>query len=240
MIVGDRLLECATLTANQKPVGAAESAADSVPSDTQDASALSAADFKAPVTIVAVEGDQISDHADVAMPAGSSVDGVAVVDPATSWLDGKTPLATPATLAAGQIVGLATTLAADGLNHVLFVDTAPSDAPDGGPTPVGQAAADGTARDDSSTQLPPSVVAASTGTSRATVTATDGTSVTLTLTLTSEDGSPTTATVDSTAVPFFAGDTRCTPGDIAIGTTLGAAYHLDGGNVIIDALMVDS
>jgi hypothetical protein len=242
-----RLTVPATLEAGQLVGMAAKLGADGVNRVVFiDTGASSAADnaadkpvsIKALVTIVAVDGDQVSYHADVPMPVGASADGVAVVDAATLWLDGNAPLAVPATLEAGQIVGMATTLGADGLNHVLFIDTAPSHARDGGATSAGQAAADGKAPDDNSTQVPSSAVAASTDKSRATVTATEGT--TITLSLAHDDGSPTTAAADSTSVPFFAGDTQCAPGDIAVGTTLGAAYHVYGGNTIIDALMLDS
>ena len=70
-----------------------------------------------------------------------------------------------------------------------------------------------------------------------TIATVDATSITVTLT--DQSGQTRTFAVDPATTPFYAGDSVCVPGSLAVGQELGVAFHFDeAGNVVGDAAML--
>jgi hypothetical protein len=183
--------------------------------------------FKGFVTVLSVEGAQLTFRVDEADPSAVT-SGAAVVDATTSWVDGGVPLAAPAALAAGQPIGLATTPGADGGDHVLLVDVGASARPADEPVEASKTPPD---------SPPADVAPGATGKSVATVSSVDARSLTVTLT---DESAPTTpVAIDLAGTPFYAGDTQCAPGTLTVGTQLGVGYHLgDDGQVVADIVIL--
>jgi hypothetical protein len=217
--------ECDVVLAGLRAAAAKpdDAAAKEIPTDTSASAGDEATGgFKGIVTILSIDGPQITfrtDEPKVVPPTTS----VATVDAATLWVDGTTQLNAPPTLQVGEQLGLASKPASDGVDHVVFIDVGATSAAS---QPDAKAAVPGPT-------LPPGPTAKS----RATITAVDATSITVSLDDTSE---PTkTAAIDVASTPFYAGDTACAPGSLTRGTALGVAYHLgDTGDVIADAVML--
>jgi hypothetical protein len=183
--------------------------------------------FKGIVTVLSVDGTQLTFRADDADPAAVT-SGAAVVDAATSWVDGGVALAAPPTLDVGEQIGLATIPGADGIERVLLVDIGPSAPQVNDPSAASKTPPDAPA---------PDVAPGATGKSMATVSNVDPASVTVTLT---DESAPTVpVTIDVAETPFYAGNTQCTPGPMALGTPLGVGYHVgDAGQVIADIVIL--
>jgi hypothetical protein len=179
--------------------------------------------FKGIVTILSVDGDQLTFRADEADPAATT-SGVALLDATTSWTDAGVPLDSPHALAVGEQLGLATTPGTDGVDHVILIDVGPSE-------PAAKGSSDDAKTPSDAPE--PSVAPAATGKSLATVDSVDPTSITITLT--DESAPSTPLIVDLAATPFFVGPTRCAPGAMTVGTQLGVGYHLgDAGQAVAD------
>ena len=90
---------------------------------------------------------------------------------------------------------------------------------------------------DATIELPgPSLPAGPTEKSVGTIASVDASSITVTLT--DQSGQTRTLAVDSATTPFYAGDSVCVPGSLAVGQELGVAFHFDdAGNVVADAAM---
>jgi hypothetical protein len=183
--------------------------------------------FKGLVTVLSVEGAELTFRVDEADPSAVT-SGAAEVDATTSWVDGGVPLAAPAALAAGQPIGLATTPGADGVDHVLLVDIGASARPADEPGEASKTPPD----------APPTDAApGATGKSIATVSGVDA--GTLTVTLTDESAPTSPVAIDLAATPFYAGNTQCTPGALTVGMQLGVGYHLgDAGQVVADIVIL--
>ena len=244
---------CATVLADVAAQPTSGSEVPKIPDNPASAEELSVRGYKGIVTITAVEGPQLS--FDVIEPTVST--GAGVVDDATEWVDGETPLATPPTLEVGQQLGLATEPDADGVDHVIFADVSavPDGEPNGDDKPLvagatmsaaesEKAAAVDAAGPDAdktpagATEGPNvSVPGEPTEKTSATITAADAT--TLTASLEDRLGQPVTVTIDIATTPFYADGTVCTPGVLAVGDEIGVAYHLgDGGIIVADAVML--
>jgi hypothetical protein len=200
-----------------------DAAAKEIPPDTSASGGDEATGgFKGIVTILSIDGPQLTFRTDEpkVVPATTSV---ATVDAATVWVDGTTQLDAPPTLHVGEQLGLASKPASDGVDQVVFID-------------VGATSA--ASQPDAKTAVPgPTLPPGPTAKSRATITAVDGTSITVSL---DDTSAPTkTAEIDVASTMFYAGDTACAPGSLTVGTALGVAYHLgDTGDVIADTVML--
>ena len=203
-------------------------------------------DFKGIVTILTIDGPQLtfrSDEPKVAPPTG----GAASLDAATVWVDGPTNLDTPPTLHVGEQLGLATTPASDGVHHVVFIDVGASAVVDEKPapgkkltTPAGSSTAtsDPSATPDTNIVVPGATLSPGpTEKSLGTITTVDAASITVTLD--DRSGQTRTFAIDLANTPFLAGDTSCVPGSLTVGTALGVAYHFDdAGNVVSDSVLL--
>jgi hypothetical protein len=173
--------------------------------------------------------------------------GVGTVDAETEWVDGQTPLDSPPTLQVGEQLGLATRPDSDGVDHVDFIDvsaTASSsvDVDENPATAVDKklkaaAESDPSATTDSTVVagaiLPPGPTEKSLGT----ITTVDASSITVNLD--DQSGQARTVVVDLATTPFYAGDSVCVPGSLAVGEQVGVAFHFDdAGNLISDAAML--
>ena len=251
------LPDCATVLAEiaARPTTDSEVPKD-VPADPASADELGAQGFKGIVTITAIEGPQVS--FDVDEPALTAVSsGIGVVDDATEWVDGETPLTTPPALAVGQQLGLATRQDGAGVDHVIFADVSaiPSEAHKDDSKPVidsanlsddelkkaveaaEAASAEDKAPEGTSEGANVSVPGEPTEKASATITAADATTVTASL----EDplGQPATATIDIATTTFYADQTVCSPGVLTVGDEIGIAYHLDEGDtIVVNAVML--
>jgi hypothetical protein len=59
------------------------------------------------------------------------------------------------------------------------------------------------------------------------------------VTVVDASGQETSLAIDLASTPFYAGDTQCVPGALAVGTELGVAYYFDdAGAVVSDAVML--
>jgi hypothetical protein len=202
--------------------------------------------FKGVVTILAIDGQQLTFRND--NPEGwPATSGLGLLDTSTEWVDGDLPLDAPASLQVGQQLGLATTPGADGVDHVIFIDindqvaldqSPPQDSKPMSPEQAAKLEAALAATPDATVVVPgASLPPGPTGKSKGIITAVDATSITVTL----DDGGGqvTTVVIDVATAPFYAGDSPCTPGALAVGTELGVAYHLDDtGNVVVDDVML--
>ena len=217
------LPDCAVVLAGLR---AAQTTPDTAPPKEVRTDTSAAADFgfKGIVTIVAIDGPQLTfrnDDPNIAPPTG-----VATLDAATVWMDGPTQLDSPPTLQVGQQLGLATAVAADGVNHVLFIDVSAS-------AGVGENSAPDKKIVEPGITLPPGPTAKS----RGTITAVDAASITATLDDVS--GQARTVAIDLATTTFYAGNTLCTPGSPTVGEQIGVAYHFDdAGNVVSDAVLL--
>ena len=199
---------------------------------------VSAVGFKGIVTILTIDGPQLTFRVDEPKVA-SPTTGVGTVDAATVWVDGQTPLDAPPPLQVGEQLGLATTQASDGVDHVIFIDVSaparvdekPASAPDRKLTTVGSSA--DTSIIVPGASLPPGPTAKSMGT----IVGVGATSISVTLDASSGQGK--TFDIDLAGTAFYAGDTQCVPGSLTVGSAIGVAYHFgDAGNVISDAVML--
>ena len=88
------------------------------------------------------------------------------------------------------------------------------------------------------TALPgPSLPAGPTEKSRGTVVGVDATSISVTVV--DAAGQERTIAIDLASTLFYAGDTQCMPGALAVGSEVGVAYHFDdAGAVVSDAVML--
>lgn len=200
--------------------------------------------FKGTVTILAIDGPRLTFRSD---EPNTPTSGTGTLDAATVWFDGSTQLDSPPTLQVGEHVGLGKRLASDGLDHVVFVDVSESAGVDGMPAPdkrlsttagSSTAVSDPPATPDTKIVVPgPTLPPGPTEKSVGTITGTDATSINVTLD--DRSGQATTFAIDLASTPFYAGDTRCVPGSLTVGTTLGVAYHFDdAGSVISDDVML--
>jgi hypothetical protein len=206
---------------------------------------LPEANFKGVVTILTVDGSQItfsSDDPKVTLPTS----GVAIVDATTLWMDGATHLDTAPSLQVGQHLGLATSAGSDGVDRVIFVDI--------GSVSVDAKVADAKPDDNKLEPAKPTTVDASgasvqidlpgdslppgpTEKSRGTVVGTEATSISVTVV--DATGVERTVAVDLASTPFYAGDTQCVPGALAVGAEVGVAFHFDeAGAVVGDAVIL--
>jgi len=228
------LPDCAVVLAGMQaanPTEAAIAAKDAVAAKDLSAdtssreSDLPEANFKGIVPILTIDGSQIT-FSPVDPKDSPPTSGVAIIDGDTRWMDGSTQLGVEPTIEVGQQVGLATAADSSGVDRAIFIDISTVEDKDAESKP------------DKSIDLPgPSLPPGPTGKARGTVIASDATSVTVTIADTS--GQDTTITIDLAGTPFYAGDTTCDPGALAVGTVLGVAYHLGSdGAVVTDAAMV--
>jgi hypothetical protein len=199
------------------------------------------ANFKGAVTILTTDGSQITFSADD--PGAPPTSGVAVVDEATRWMDGATQLDAAPTVQVGQHVGLATAAGTDGVDRVIFLDIGPiSVEADTKPADSKVVPADSTGVDPSGAAakvvLPgPALPPGPTEKARGTVVGADATSISVTVA--DASGQEKTFAVDLASTPFYAGDTQCAPGALAVGAEVGVAYHFDdAGAVVGDAVML--
>jgi len=186
---------------------------------------LPEANFKGAVTILTLDGSHVT-FSPVDPNNSLPTSGVANIDASTRWMDGSTQLDVAPTIGVGQQVGLATAADSSGIDRVLFIDISGAEANVADTQPA------------KSIELPgPSLPPGPTETPRRTVVGADTTSATATIADTS--GQDRTITIDLAATPFYAGDTTCAPGVLAVGTELGVAYHFDNaGEVVTDAAML--
>ena len=254
------LPDCATVLAGLPTTGSTDDSGvpKDVPGDpSASADELGEHGFKGIVTITAIDGPQLSftvEEPDIAPPSS----GLGTLDETTEWVDGSTPLTTPPALTVGEQLGLATKPDGEGVDRVIFVDVSPvsydakpdqADKPttDGAPlsadeldkmADVGTADSGGDEAPDTGTVLPGvSLPADSIEKSRATITAADAT--TLTATLDDRSGQTPTITIDIATTPFYAGDTVCVPGALAVGEEIGVAYHIgDADTFVADVVML--
>lgn len=145
------------------------------------------------------------------------------LDATTRWMDGSADLDGAQTLQVGQHVGLATAARTDGVDHVLFIDV----------SSVGAES-----KPAASIDLPgPSVPPGPTEKARGTVVASDAASISVSIVDAADQ--ERIVSVDLAGTPFYAGDTQCVPGTVALGAEVGVAYHFDAaGTVVSDAVMV--
>ncbi|MCU1401388.1 MAG: hypothetical protein JWN62_4497 [Acidimicrobiales bacterium] len=199
-------------------------------------------DFKGLVSILTVNGPQITFHVDA--PEGIP-EGAATIDADTRWTDGGGALDTGPELVVGEQIGLATQLGAHGVEHVAAIDLAASatvEATPASPTVPGKqatsdtdsSAAEGTKIVIPGDSLPPGP----TGKSPGTLSAIDGNSITISVSYLPGEAGPVDVVVDSASTVFSAGDTVCAPGPLAVGAQAGIAYHLDADVVVIDAVVL--
>ncbi len=183
------------------------------------------ADFKGIVTVLTIDGPQLTfrkDEPNVASPTS----GTTTVDSATTWVDGPTQLDTPPTLQIGEQLGLATTLGSDGVERALFIDVGASASVDQTPAPDTKIVVPGDT-------LPPGPTEKSMGR------ITDVGASSITVALTDRSGQARNAAIDLATTLFYAGDTRCLPGSLTVGTAVGVAFHFgDASTVIADAVMI--
>ena len=166
------------------------------------------------------------------------------IDADTEWADGQTHLDSPPTLQVGEQLGLATKPDSDGVDHVVFIDVSarasvdeqPANEPDKKLATAEKA--DPSAGVDATVELPgPSLPPGPTEKAMGTIATVDATSITVTLT--DQSGQTRTFAVDPATTPFYAGDSVCVPGSLAVGQELGVAFHFDeAGNVVGDAAML--
>jgi hypothetical protein len=187
-------------------------------------SGVSSVGFKGIVTILTIDGQRVTFRNDEpkTQPPTS---GDAVLDASTTYVDGPTPLDAPPTLTVGEQLALATTRDSDGVDHVIFVDTAASTTANALP--------------DSTAVVPgPVLPAGPTEKAMGSIVSVDASSVTVTLT--DQSGKLQTLTIDPATTSFYADATVCAPGVLTVGTQVGVAFHLDdAGNAIADdALLV--
>jgi hypothetical protein len=180
-----------------------------------------AIDFKGIVSIAAIDGSTIKVNEEESKsnpPASRTV----IIDTATVWRNGPTTLDTAAPLHIGDTIGLAALAASDGIEHAVVVDI-------GATTPTNP---------DASIKLPgPTLAPGPTSKALATITAATDTSITVTVHGGDDDGK--TATADTTSTPFYTNDGTCRPTDLAVGTEVGIAFHLDEtSGVVADAILL--
>ena len=206
---------------------------------------LPEANFKGVVTILTIDGSQITFSSDDP-EATLSTSGVAIVAATTVWMDGATQLDTAPTIQVGQQLGLATTAGSDGVDRVLFIDmssvSVEAKVADTKPDNNKVEPANSTTVDASGAPvqivLPgASLSPGSTEKSRGTVVGSDATSISVTVV--DATGQERTFAIDLAGTPFYAGDTQCVPGALAVGAEVGVAYHFDdAGAVVGDAVML--
>ena len=196
----------------------------------------SSLNFKGVVTIITIDGPQLTFHNDEPK-APRATGGVGTVDAATVWVDGTTPLDLPPTLQVGEQVGLATERASDGVDHVIFVDVS-APAPAAVEKPVSDRKLATTGANDSKIVVPgPVLPPGPTAKAAGAITGVGATAISVTLD--DASGQARTFDIDVASTPFYAGNTQCVPGSLTVGTALGVAYHFDAaGNVIGDAVML--
>ena len=88
--------------------------------------------FKGIVTILTIDGPRLTFRSD---EPNTPTSGTGTLDAATVWVDGPTHLDSPPTLQVGEQLGLATTPASDGVDHVVFIDVGASAVVDEKPAP---------------------------------------------------------------------------------------------------------
>lgn len=245
------LPDCATVLAEIAARPTSDSEAPKLPDNPASADELGERGFKGIVTITAIAGPQVS--FDVDEPALTAISsGVGVVDDATEWVDGATPLTSPPALAVGQQLGLATRQDDAGVEHVIYADVSaiPSEAQKDDSKPVidptnlsddelkkaVEAAKAASAEEDKAPAAATeganiSVPGEPTEKANATITAADATTVTASF----EDpvGQPATVTIDIATTTFYADQTVCAPGVLTVGDQIGIAYHLGDGDIIL-------
>ena len=230
-------LQTANATAAVKPP-------KDVTTDPSANSDLPEANFKGGVTILTIDGSQITFSSDDPTPPTS---GVAIVDATTLWMDGATQLDTPPTLQVGQHLGLATAAGSDGVDRVIFVDigsvtvdAAVDDTKlgDNKMEPANSTTVDASGVPDAKIVVPgASVQPGPTDKTRGTVVDSDATSISVTII--DATGQEQTVPVDLASTVFYAGDTQCVPNALPVGSEVGVAYHLDeAGAVVSDAVML--
>lgn len=206
---------------------------------------LPGANFKGVVTILTIDGSQITFSSDDP-EATLSTSGVAIVAATTVWMDGATQLDTAPTIQVGQQLGLATTAGSDGVDRVLFIDissvsveakVADTKPDDNKVEPANSTTVDASGAPVQIVLLGASLSPGSTEKSRGTVVGSDATSISVTVV--DATGQERTFAIDLAGTPFYAGDTQCVPGALAVGAEVGVAYHFDdAGAVVGDAVML--
>ena len=240
--------DCAVVLAELKTANsrAAAQAPKSVTTDPSTNSDLPEANFKGLVTILTIDGPQITFSSDE--PLAPPTSGVAVVDATTLWMDNATPLDAAQTLQVGQHVGLATAAGSDGVDRVIFIDvgsvSVEANVADTKPDDDKVEPANSTTVDASGAPaqiiLPgASLPTGPTEKSRGTVVGSDASSISVTVV--DATGQERTFAIDRASTTFYAGDTQCVPGAdaLAVGAEIGVAFHFDNaGAVVSDAVMV--
>ena len=191
---------------------AAAKVSKEVTTDPSPNSDLPEASFKGGVTILAIDGSQLTFSSDDPK-ATLLTSGVAIVDATSRWMDGATLLDTAPTLQVGQHVGLATAAGSDGVDRILFIDIAAVtvDAQAADPkTDNKTEPANSTTVDESGApvgiDLPgPSVPPGPTEKSRGTIVAADATSISVTAV--DASGQERTFAIDVAGTPFYADGT---------------------------------
>jgi len=239
------LVECAAMLAAQQAVPKVPSGAERQRGSGDGAIAyLPEADFKGEATILGVDGAHLTFQVEASdLTSADLREGI--VDDSTVWLAGEARLDAALTLHAGDRIGVATALGADGAEHVVFIDTQPSAAPakelpadakaavagESGDTTV--ADSQGGTVDAPGPVLPPGP----TRKAIATVTGVGGTSISMSIDEGADAATIATAALPTT--PFYAGDVRCAPSTLAVGSSVALAYHFDSaGQIVTDAVMV--
>jgi hypothetical protein len=241
------LPDCAVVLAGLKAANSTAAAVvpKGVTTDPSVDSDLPEANFKGVVTILTFEGSRITfsaDDPDIPPPTSD----VATVDAATLWMDGATHLDTAPTLQVGQHLGLATAVGSDGVDRVIFVDVgsvsveanvADTKLDDDQVVPADSTTVDASGAPVRIVLPGPSLPPGPTEKARATVIGVDAASINVTIV--DASGQERTVAIDLASTQFYAGDTQCVPGALAVGTELGVAYHFDdAGAIVSDAVMV--
>ncbi|MCU1502479.1 MAG: hypothetical protein JWM12_1833, partial [Ilumatobacteraceae bacterium] len=234
------------LTQVRTAVSTAKTVLEDVPSDrSASAGEVSGVGFKGIVTILTIDGPRLtfrSDEPKLAPPTA----GLGTLDADTVWVDGPTPLEPPPTLQVGEQLGLATSRAGDGVDHVVFIDVSAAvrvdEKPAADKTPTASSESSSTRPDRSATPdtiVEPGADLPSGPTEKAlgTIAALDATSITVTLD--DQSGQTRTFAIDLATTRFDVGDTPCVPGSLDAGAQLGVAFHFDdAGNLIADNVML--
>jgi hypothetical protein len=210
------------------------------------ASGAPARGFKGIVTILTIDGPQLTFRVDEPY-AATPTEGAGTVDAETEWVDGQTQLDSPPTLEVGEQLGLATKQGSDGVDHAVFIDigaTASSaDHVDENPATALDKKLQAADESNPSATTDSTVVAGAilppgpTEKSPGTITTVDAASITVTLD--DQSAQARTVVVDLATAQFYAGDSVCVPGSLTVGEKVGVAFHSDdAGNLIGDAAML--
>ena len=239
--------DCAVVLAGLQAANSAATAIvpKGVTTDPSANSDLPEANFKGVVTILTIDGSQITFSSDDP-EATLSTSGVAIVAATTVWMDGATQLDTAPTIQVGQQLGLATTAGSDGVDRVLFIDissvsveakVADTKPDDNKVEPANSTTVDASGEPVQIVLPGASLSPGSTEKSRGTVVGSDATSISVTVV--DATGQERTFAIDLAGTPFYAGDAQCVPGALAVGAEVGVAYHFDdAGAVVGDAVML--